>query len=60
MARNNKRLKMLAWNTGGWGALYSQFDIVAKTQSLLRLFDDQRAGMAVLTDIKFSYQGIRE
>lgn len=35
LQRNSRRLKMLTWNLRGWGAQYSQHDIVAKTQSLL-------------------------
>ena len=60
LQRNSRRLKMLTWNVRGWGAQYSQYDIVAKTQCLLQLLNHQGVGLAVLTDIKFRYHGIRE
>ena len=60
LQRKSSRLKMITWNVRGWGAQYSQYDIVAKTQSLLDLLNRQGVGLAVLTDIKFRYHGIRE
>ena len=48
-----KRLKLITWNTRGWGAVYSKFDPWIKTQCLLACLERKGAGLAILSDTKF-------
>ena len=54
-----KRLKLITWNTRGWGAVYSKYDPWIKTQCLLACLERQGAGLAILSDIKFRTNGLR-
>lgn len=55
-----RKLKLLTWNTRGWGAVYSQFDPVVRTRNMLDFLDSKGVGLAVLTDVKFPVQGLRK
>ena len=56
----NKRFKIVTWNTRGWGAVFSEFDQVIKTQCILDLLEQRGVGLGVLTDVKFRESGVRE
>ena len=59
-AAGGSRLKGGTWNVRGFGGAYARIDPYMKMECMLQLFESRGWSFCILTDLKFTYTGVRQ